>query len=112
MTAKELAIFMKEQFGKRMALRDESSKARVYPEENQFIPFSMMASVLGISAQEQVVNLVAKHFVDVSLMVSGKHPLSKDSLYMEDLIFDIQNYLDILMAMTKEICESGGPDDL
>lgn len=86
----------------RMNILCNPKKSRTAGNVDRLLHFKRMAKMRKCSVLSACVDLCTKQFTDILDMADGSHPDSWDVDYFEELISDVQNYLDIALAIKKE----------
>jgi hypothetical protein len=100
-----------EQYKLRMEIMCDQKKKRTAGQADRLIQFKRLAALHCISDAEVCMNLVSKQFTDLIDMASGNHPKYNDLDYLKELIADVQNYMDLLLAIEVERHEDEVEDD-
>ena len=104
----ETASFMKlveDNYKKRVEILTQPKKSRTKDGMDRLHQFKRMAVVKCSSAPSAAVELCIKQFTDIVDMAAGRHPSSGNVEYMKELIFDVQNYLDLTLACVLDEVE-------
>jgi len=64
--------------------------------------FKRMAKTRKCSNMSAAIDLCTKQFTDIIDMADGTHPKAGDIKLLRELISDVQNYLDITLAIAEE----------
>ena len=102
MTNEDFISIVEQQFLRRKKILSKPEKARVAGTADRLIQFKRMAKMRKCSPMSAAVDLSTKHFTDIIDMADGSHAKSGDINYLRDLISDVQNYLDITLAIAEE----------
>jgi arabinogalactan endo-1,4-beta-galactosidase len=86
----------------RMNILCNPKKSRTSGNTDRLIQFKRMAKMRKCSTLSACVDLCTKQFTDILDMADGSHPHAWNVDYFEELISDVQNYLDIALAIMKE----------
>lgn len=100
MTNEEFITLCHEQFDRRMLIMSNSKKARTAGGDDRLIQFKRQAYLHQKSTGEVCLDLCTKQFTDLIDVVRGTLVVGLD--YTQELISDIQNYLDLLNALLVE----------
>lgn len=102
MTQEELMKCVQLQHDFRIKILNSSKKKRVANTDDRFLSFKRMATVKKCSVEEASTDLMIKQFVDFVDMSNHSHPDWEDVNYLRELGADIQNYIDITIAIAIE----------
>ena len=105
MNATDFRKLCYEQYQHRMSIMDDGKKARVAGRGDRLIQFKRLAAIHMVSEAEVAMTLCSKQFTDLIDMASGNHPEYNNLNYLRELISDVQNYLDLLLAIETERIE-------
>ena len=100
MTNEEFLTLCHEQFDRRMLIMSDDKKSRTAGGHDRLIEFKRLAYLQYKNTYEVCIGLCSKHFIDLIDVTQGKVIVSPD--YAQELISDIQNYLDLLNALMIE----------
>lgn len=102
LTQKKFMAIIEENFEERKAILDNPNKKRTAGSPDRMINFKRMAALRMVSEESAAVDLCTKQFTDILDMCSGKHGNSGDTAYLKELVYDVQNYLDIVLAIRMD----------
>jgi hypothetical protein len=102
MTQEELMKCVQLQHDLRIKILNSSKKKRVANTDDRFLSFKRMAAVKKCSVEEAATDLMVKHFIDFVDMSNHSHPDWNNTDYLRELGADIQNYVDITIAIAIE----------
>lgn len=102
MTQEEFMKCIELQHEYRTAIMDDTKKKRTAGSDDRFSHFKRMAAVKKCSMEEASTDLMIKHFIDFVDMSDRSHPDWKNIEYLRELGADIQNYVDITLAIAIE----------
>ena len=97
------------QHARRLRLLDKPEKKRTANTDERMLQFYRMSSMRKCTSMSAAIDLCTKQFTDLLDMADGTHPKCADLKYWRDLCCDIQNYVDITLALAEETY--GGLDD-
>lgn len=86
----------------RLSILTSNKKRRVAGTEDRLVQFKRMAALRKCPVKSVPMDLCTKQFTDLIDMADNTHPECKNIEYLEELIADVQNYLDILLALAIE----------
>lgn len=102
MTQKEFMKCVELQYELRIKILNSSKKKRVADTDDRLKQFKRMATVKKCSVEEAATDLMVKHFIDFVDMSDHSHPDWNNTDYLRELGADIQNYVDITIAIAIE----------
>ena len=86
----------------RKSLLSNPDKKRTAGTDDRLLQFRRMAAMRKCTVESAAIDLCTKQFTDLIDMADCSHPKHNDVKFLSDLIADVQNYLDILLAITTE----------
>lgn len=102
MTPEEFLAFSEKSYKQRIKILGDPKKKRTAGTNDRFINFRRMGAAKMVPPEQVTTDLCMKQFLDIHDMLSGKHDKSGDFKYLKELIYDVQNYLDIALAICHE----------
>ena len=106
MTNEEFLNFVNHQYKLRLDILDNSKKKRTAGTDDRFIQFRRMAELRCCTMKSAAADLMTKQFTDFLDMADESHAEYNDLDYFIELGADIQNYIDITLAIAIEEKES------
>lgn len=102
MLESEFLNIVESNFSKRKELLCSPSKRRMGGTFDRLSQFKRMAYLRKVKWEQVPLDLCSKQFTDIIDMVDGSHEKAGDLDYLTELINDVQNYLDLTLALCIE----------
>ncbi len=102
MTKDEFIKCIELQHKYRIAIMNDTKKKRTAGSDDRFSHFKRMAAVKKCSVEKASTDLMIKHFIDFVDMSDRSHSDWNNIDYLRELGADIQNYVDITLAIAIE----------
>ena len=102
MTEDDFLKAVEDQHNVRLSILTSSKKRRVAGTDDRLIQFKRMAALRKCTVKSAAVDLCTKQFTDIIDMADGTHSESNNIPYLKELVADVQNYLDIVVAIAVE----------
>lgn len=87
---------------RRKAIMRRPDKKRTAGTDDRLIQFRRLAAMRKCSLPSAAVDLCTKQITDILDMCDGTHPRTGDPEFLEELICDVQNYLDFTLTLAYE----------
>lgn len=102
MKDKIFLMIVDEQFEHRKKILSDPKKKRTAGSSDRLLQFKRMAAMRKCTIKSAAIDLCTKQFTDLLDMADETHPKFDDLDYMKELVADVQNYLDIMIAIAVE----------
>lgn len=86
----------------RVGILTNPTKKRVGGTTDRLNQFKRIAAMRNCTTESAAIDLATKQFTDFLDMASGVHPDSENLDYFHELGADIQNYIDLTLAIAQE----------
>ena len=96
------ADFVERQHKIRVSILNSSTKKRMAGSDDRLLQFKRMAVMRRCTPESAAIDLATKHFTDFLDMAAGTNPRWDDFNYFSELGADIQNYIDLTLALMYE----------
>lgn len=103
MTKEDFMKVVAAQHKRRISLLNDSKKSRTAETEDRLLQFKRMSVMNKRPLTSVPLDLCIKQFSDIIDMADGSHSHTEDISYLRELVSDVQNYLDILLALAEEV---------
>ncbi len=102
MTEKDFLNYIDKQHKLRLSILSDPKKKRMAGTDDRLLNFKRMAGAMYCTEESAAANLMVKQFIDFLDMADESHPKFDDLDYFKELGADIQNYVDITLAIASE----------
>ena len=94
--------YVEAQHAYRLRVLKDPKKKRSLGSTDRLLQFTRLAALRQCSEESAAIDLATKHFTDILDMAEGSHPERDNIDYWRELVADIQNYLDITLALAED----------
>ncbi len=102
MLREEFLDFMKENYDERIKEIGDIEQIKVPPKEDVFTNFRAIAAMLEIPPETAVAHLMSEKYVELLRMLQYRHPKAGSLPYLYQIAHDIQNYIDVALAILTD----------